>query len=73
MGVLWRFTGGQVSRHAVNVTCADLNGFTLILHCSSQWIETLYVASSVTVKMEYSDTSANEDSSGIKFISRNLR
>ena len=36
MGVLWKFTGGQVSHHLVNVTCADLVGFTLILHCSSQ-------------------------------------
>jgi len=36
MGVLWRFTGGQVSRRVVNVTCADYVGFTLILHCSSQ-------------------------------------
>ena len=24
MGVLWRFTGGQMSRRVVNVTCADL-------------------------------------------------
>jgi len=35
MGVLWRFTGRQVSRRVGNVTCTVLVGFTLILHCSS--------------------------------------
>jgi len=35
MGVLLRFDGGQMPRRVVNVTCADLVGSTLILHCSS--------------------------------------
>jgi hypothetical protein len=30
MGVLWRFIGGQMPRRVVNVTCADLVGFTTV-------------------------------------------
>jgi len=36
MWVLWRFTGGEMSRHVVNVTCVELVGFTSIFHSSSQ-------------------------------------